>query len=601
MKPNHKFEPVLWGFGFDPADRPVTRIGVVLAKDSVGQQFRLRLWYRPGETVTDPFSIDRSAPPLLDRTYGIQPPVGSERVPQFHWFDLDSLGPTGSGLHVCELTCPHDRDLRPFSVGIGASEDPWDWEAGWLMLQGDEPRPAKLPHGLAWMLQGPSEDARESWSIGTSLRQMDASAAGNRPHVIEIPRQEIRGVADSIVLHGRSVELPLPTGREETVEIPAGIASVQLPYRHVELLDPPADVELRPNEALLVRSGNTDQAISMRYRGWSSRYDMLSVDPGSGNVQVSLGTQRALDPEEFPATTPRGHVPLYSVYTTFEGAEAISVAGWRDSVREGDEARYLFWLDFCRKRLPKTLRKLRSGGDIRLIGYGDSVTSLGGRDPDMLVEANGPHRDVLGYFERYGRDWKLEHCVDTRTRRHNLGWNWQLKEAIELRWPVNVQYLNWGIPGTMSGDGEIEIEGCAYPNACAPDRIARMLEDRPDLVTVAVGMNDIGEPVDTRSNVASMCETIRAAGAEVIVVAPCRPNPGWYSRDPALWLQTYEQVVGGALDADVAYVPTWEIFGDGNEGATGLSRRSHCAASMGNHPGARELSVVGRLLSAIIP
>jgi lysophospholipase L1-like esterase len=299
-------------------------------------------------------------------------------------------------------------------------------------------------------------------------------------------------------------------------------------------------------------------------------------------------------------------VPLYSVYTTFEGVEAIPLAGWNGLVKAGEEARYVSWLEFCRQRLPATLRKLRSGQDIRLAGYGDSITSLGGRDPEMLVIPNGMHRDNLGYFERYSADWKIAQAHPTdyggqKVPHHRLGWNWQLKRTVEERWPVQVEYLNWGVPGTTSDAGERVIEDCAYLNGANPARLARLLEDRPDIVTVGFGMNDVGEQIDTRANIVAICNAIRGGGAEVIVIGPCRQNPSWNSRDPMLWKHTYEAVIAGAFEAGVAFVPTWELFGDGNEGATGLSRRSHCAASMGNHPGARELAAVGKLLSAIIP
>jgi lysophospholipase L1-like esterase len=298
---------------------------------------------------------------------------------------------------------------------------------------------------------------------------------------------------------------------------------------------------------------------------------------------------------------------LYSLYTTHESVEAIRLDQWQDLVRRGHEAEHLMWLENCRRRLPRTLRILRSGGALRLIGYGDSVTSLGGRHPDQTRFPNGPDRDHLGYFEQYGDDWKADQNQMGGHARHGvphhqLGWNWQLKRTIEQRWPVKVEYLNWGLPGTTTGPDEISVEGdLRIPNGSNDLRVELMLRDEPDLVVVAFGTNDVGLGIDTRANLVRMVEAIGASGSEVIIVAPCPPNPGWGSRDSMLWLQTYDAVLGAAREADLAYVPTLEIFGSGREGAIGLSQRSYSAASMGNHPGARELNAVGRLLSLIIP
>jgi hypothetical protein len=113
-------------------------------------------------------------------------------------------------------------------------------------------------------------------------------------------------------------------------------------------------------------------------------------------------------------------------------------------------------------------------------------------------------------------------------------------------------------------------------------------------------MNEIGDPVDTYGNMRQICDFIRAGGADVLVVGLCQQNAGFNSRDHSLWRLTHDQIATAAHDSGVAYLPTWEIFGDGNEGATGLSCWSHSAASMTNHPGARELAIIGQYMAKII-
>jgi lysophospholipase L1-like esterase len=223
-----------------------------------------------------------------------------------------------------------------------------------------------------------------------------------------------------------------------------------------------------------------------------------------------------------------------------------------------------------------------------------------------MLAPNGSHRDHLGYFELYGEDWKEERKqrfspAAEGAPHHQLGWNWHLKRTIEQRWPVGVEYLNWGLPGTTTGSDEVLTEGGPMPNGANPRRLELLLADKPDLVVIAFGTNDVGMGIDTRANMVRMIEAICASGSEAIVVGPCPPNPAWGSRDRMLWFQTYEATISAARECEVAFVPTLEIFGEGREGAIGLSQRSYAAASMGNHPGARELAAVGKLLSAIIP
>lgn len=605
IMPREDFRPVRWGFGFEAAGQPIHGVAFALGPEVVGQDVRLRIWHRPKDSVNSPFDPEIfSAPALHDRVQAIDKATLVGPIAQFHWFALSELVCT-DGLYICELTMPSGVAEQPFGVGIADFDPPWDWQAGWFMTEGGKPRPAKLPVAVAWMLGTSSAGPTGTATASPKITADAVDPAGDCFHLRFPPIQVDR---EGWVMHlpGASLAVPQPRSHAAAVTMPPGVDEVRLPFRFAELLEAPAGVELRSNPTRLVRSGDGAEEAVVTYRGWETRYDAVSIDPRSGRLHFSEGPGRRLDPEEYPASVPPGYTPLFSVYTTFASAEAVRIDGWQDLVRHGCEDRHLYWLEYCRRGLPRTLKRLRTGGDLRLSGYGDSVTSLGGRHGDQMLAPNGPHRDHFGYFELYGEDWKEEQRQRSSssggTRHHQLGWNWQLKRTIEQRWPVAVEYLNWGLPGTTTCADEVLTEGgLRMPNGSNRERLERLLADKPDLVVIAFGTNDVGMGIDTRANMVRMIEAICASGSEAIVVGPCPPNPAWGSRDPMLWLQTYDATISAARKCDVAFVPTLEIFGDGREGAIGLSQRSYAAASMGNHPGARELAAVGKFLSAIIP
>lgn len=350
-----------------------------------------------------------------------------------------------------------------------------------------------------------------------------------------------------------------------------------------------------------------DGPVTIAYTGYYERYDLVTADKRSGELHLALGEERALEPEEFAPPVPEGHVSVCAVYTTRDGCEVIDRAGWHDLLRVRERRSHAAWLRYCRARLPRTMGKLRTGQAIRLAGYGDSTTALGGRLPIHAAHPNGEDRDTTNYLECYGADW-IERLVAANSPDeknglgHRLGWNWFLKQAIEDRSGCSVTYENWGVAGTNSNADSKSIDGFDYPNCSNPRRLSVMLASRPDLVTIAIGVNDIGERIDTRANIVAIGKRIRDAGADLIVIGPCRPNPRFeVYRQDWMWKATHDEVMAAARDLDAAFLDLSLLFDDGNEGAIGISRRSHGAASMGNHPGARELAAVGHYLAKLIP
>jgi lysophospholipase L1-like esterase/azurin/type 1 glutamine amidotransferase len=136
------------------------------------------------------------------------------------------------------------------------------------------------------------------------------------------------------------------------------------------------------------------------------------------------------------------------------------------------------------KLLPRTAKKLRDGGKLKLIAFGDSITAGG--------EASKPS---LQFPARYADHLRSQFP----------------KASIELE--------NGATGGDTTREGLVRLD-------------AKVLTRKPDLVLVAFGMNDhnIGStPIpEFKSNLKQMIERIRAStGAEVILLSTFPPNPDW--------------------------------------------------------------------------
>ena len=603
FQPTPHANAVAWGFGFVPPSTGLDSFAVPLGRHCFGQKLRIRIWRCRELKSGDAFRAPGAAADQLifDSVIEALASVQGEPIAQFCRVDLSDIGHWEQCLHLVELSFA-EAPRSPLAVGRSTSEGPWTWECGWVHLKRRPRIPLERPWGIAWTAYGKGDEKVGRVAEGQIEVSGRAEVQGFK---VSLPSFRVVQTSPAVLSNRLEVQVPEPHFRDQSAILPVGAPGMWLPYRHTELLAGPPEVTLRSAYAHVQRTGEGLGDVRIEYRGWASRYDMVSIHRDTGQLALTLGQDRDLDPEEFPAQLPPQHIALYSLYTTKEGVEAIPLWEWNDMVRYDGRTDHLWWLESSRRRLARTFRKLRRGGKIRLVGYGDSLTSLGGRDADMVAAPNGAVRDTLGYFERYGQDWKsavelMSGDANAARGHHRLGWNWYLKAAMESAYDVDVEYLNWGIPGTTTEATHKKIDGISYPNGSEPKRLERLLASDPDLVTVCFGMNDIGEQIETYANMRRICETIRGGGADVIVVGLCQQNPGFESRDHSLWRLTHDQVAAAAHDGGAAYIPTWEMFGDGNEGATGLSRWSHSAASMTNHPGARELAIIGRYMAKII-
>lgn len=153
--------------------------------------------------------------------------------------------------------------------------------------------------------------------------------------------------------------------------------------------------------------------------------------------------------------------------------------------------------------LPVARQKLRAGGSLRIVAYGDSITAGG--------EASEPG---LIFWERWAG-------------------------ALRQKYPrARLAITNGATGGDATGQGLQRLP-------------AKVLSQKPDLVLIGFGMNDhnregYGVPLAKfAENLRTMIDRIRAdTGAEVVLFSAFPPNPRWHfgSHNMAAYADATEQV-----------------------------------------------------------
>ncbi len=138
------------------------------------------------------------------------------------------------------------------------------------------------------------------------------------------------------------------------------------------------------------------------------------------------------------------------------------------------------------KSLEKTMRRLKSGKPVKIVLYGDSISA----------GANATFRDDFPPF--------------------SPTWAQIVEKSLRKTYGKNVELVNRALGGTTIGWGERNIENLVLP-------------DKPDLVILAFGMNDICKPEVRRETLEKMIAKVRAKNpnAEFIIVSSMRANPLW--------------------------------------------------------------------------
>jgi lysophospholipase L1-like esterase len=134
--------------------------------------------------------------------------------------------------------------------------------------------------------------------------------------------------------------------------------------------------------------------------------------------------------------------------------------------------------------LPRTVEKLQSGAELKIVAFGDSITAGG--------EASEPH---LIYWQRWADDLQRKHPG------------------------ARVTAVNGATGGDTTVQGLQRLK-------------EKVLNEKPDLVLIAFGMNDhnIGSvPIPQfKKNLAEMIAQIRReTAAEVVLLSTFPPNPKW--------------------------------------------------------------------------
>lgn len=620
-----EFQPVRWGVEVQFA-RPVqlAAFDLVLYNLATLEELELQIWRRPGPTPPLGWlarSRRRSSNGSADTPGGFR--ISARRFPITLLCDgpvpniparvrfpiTDTPQALAGETWTFEVSAFANGKEALLSAGV---VDPVAFAAESPGFYGDASisrQPLGRDFDLAWALfeTGPGDHAHFASPYRISGR--DHAPILRQSHTVAVPALVLERYGGPLVSPAQDMLIPVPDSRPVTQEVALSSGGeTRTLFRNFAGLTLSGDANaVQFDEERGVIRGNgldTGTTLALEYTGHDCRYDLLSLNVRTGQLELTLGGSRARDPEEYAAKAPAETIPAFALYTTHRDVELIPLNAGGSLVAGGTEARHAAWLEDCRSRLPNTFKKLRRGEAVLLAGYGDSITALGGREPSQNLVPDGPMRDRMGYFECYEKDWKagvpkFDNNDGAGAVHHRLGWNWILKNTFEANWGVESTYQNWGIAGTTSESNSRVMEGVEYFNGSHPLRLDALLATRPDIVVVAFGMNDIGGAVDTQANIRNICQTIRAGGSEALVVAPCRQNAGFGSRDPSLWRWTHDAVIQGAMEAGAAWCATIPIMGDGNEGVLGLSQRSHSAATMGNHPGARELNGVGRYLSLL--
>ncbi|MGG3811003.1 GDSL-type esterase/lipase family protein [Methylorubrum rhodesianum] len=429
-----------------------------------------------------------------------------------------------------------------------------------------------------------------------------------------IPESVVEHAGQTIMVPRQLVVFSKPSEATVTDLVSVQAAEISLTHQYVSGLT----VRRYDNDALLTEGVDyrvnyrrvTIQGINSTgvvfanatYTGRKSRYDLVCLDPATGAISVVGGTERGADVGEFMPVAPSWLIPLYSAHVTRQnGVDLIPLQQPpKRALLKGLE-----WLEYGRQRLPRLRRKMRAGQPIRIAGYGDSITELGGggSGSGYYTVPNGTYRDTAwqnqgGYFwtGRIGADVvnalpAFDHG-DGNPRHVHVGWNWFLKAAIEECSGSTVTYDNWGVGGTNAGQDE--------PNGLYPPRLNAMTASNPDVVVIEFGMNELGGPF-TATRIYVLADYLRSLGIDVIVMGvPLIATPNSVNSIDE-WRETNRQLEQGALAADVAFVPV-AAFVDPDSPCPlgGQSRRTVSSTNGINHDGPYMLAQYGKLLASLV-
>lgn len=341
----------------------------------------------------------------------------------------------------------------------------------------------------------------------------------------------------------------------------------------------------------LIGLTDTVYNVSVSFTHTMQRYDLIQIDPFTLAVSVKKGIERTQDPSEWMVEVDQPCRALCRVLVTGTKTEIVPLdeyisSGGKPYVSKPEFDALRLHNQSCLKRI---FAKLNKGQNISLVGYGDSITAMGGYHTEDIPNEN---HDWYGFFATLPQDTQTAKVPTFNYEgggggRMHTGWNWVLKDYLERTYLNEVMYWNYGVSGTDSANGARD-QRLSYP-----------LSKNPDLVVVAFGMNDAGSSA-LYTNLVKIVNTFKNAGADVVLMPVVRtPTLPFVGYQGEAWRQANRFVYSAAIDSGAAYCPIDWYADDSHFGGMGISSKHFCTQNMFNHPGPYEYSIYGKILVSI--
>ena len=360
------------------------------------------------------------------------------------------------------------------------------------------------------------------------------------------------------------------------------------------------DYLLGAEHGTVSKMGSGTLAVTVDYTYSKRRYDVISLNPETLALVVTAGTERIRDAAEFvpvpaaPALGTATPLPLFNCRVVSGLVETLPV--W--DVFSGQRRALITEMAEDRRRaracLRRTLAKLRQAAALTICGHGDSQTAIG--SGGGYTVANGTQRDVAttGYLNTGGAVGSdviaaqtLYDFGDGGGAIHTkLGWNWTLISELQQAYGSSISYINFGVNGESS------------PNGYGGTWFNPVKASGADLFVISFGQNEITS-ANTEGYVGAMCTDLIALGKEVIVIGVPRTNTQNGFADSA-WLAQNRALRRTAESRGAAFCDLTSIYADENLGSLGILRKDMCQANLYNHPGVREIGIIGRLLASLL-
>lgn len=206
-------------------------------------------------------------------------------------------------------------------------------------------------------------------------------------------------------------------------------------------------------------------------------------------------------------------------------------------------------------KFPETMEKLENGEELRVVFYGDSITV--GANASGFVGC-GP------YAESYPQ---------------------MVTSYMKRRFPDSgVVYINTAVGGVDSNWAANRPGPADFIESGEGDHFERrVIGQRPDLLFIAFGMNDVGTPENYKDNIRSMIERVRASNSEVeiMLVSTMNANPDtpYYNKDYGAYQSALIE-----LSEEFERVGVSTVYNSALSVYTMGKRFRDCTGNNANHP-----------------